>query len=106
MNVNKIVEYWTKGKEKEAQKILIEIEEDRNLVFERNKRGICIEEESRRLKMLEEVKRKYLEQEEVKWRLKSGAIFLVEGDEHTFFFLQDYDKHCKNINSYTKTNSN
>jgi hypothetical protein len=62
------------------------VEVNLDTLFYQNSSGVFSEEEFKQLKDLENKKRVLLELEETKWRLKSQAIWLLEGDNNTKLF--------------------
>lgn len=62
-----------------------------SLLFGQSIEGVFLEEEKKQLKELEENKRKLLDLEDSKWRMKSWALRLAQGDQNSKFF-QNYAK--------------
>jgi hypothetical protein len=56
------------------------------LLFDNNVAGTFPEDELNDLKALEIKRKELLEKEEVRWRLKSKATWILEGDNNTIFF--------------------
>ena len=52
-------------------------------IYVRYFKGNFEDEVKNRLKILEQAKMKLLEDKEAQWRLKSRALWLANGDEHT-----------------------
>lgn len=84
---------WAKEKAKKAQKELMEIEDQIKLMLDNNNTGIFTKEDINKLKPLEGIKRKILEQEDAKWRLKSRTICFAKGEMR----IQNFFRIMQNI---------
>ena len=71
----------------------MEIEDQIKLMLDNNNTGIFTKEDINKLKPLEGINRKILEQEDAKWRLKSRTICFAKGEMR----IQNFFRIMQNI---------
>ena len=96
--VKKISKKWDENFRRRQQETLKKVEAQIMEMYENNREGVFNSLELHELKKLEAMKESLLLQEENKWRLKSRALWLAEGDQNTKLF-HSYASQRKNINT-------
>jgi hypothetical protein len=86
-----------KGQKKKDDRLLKEVEEGLETLYNSEGFGYLTKTHKLEAKQLEEKKRNILLEKEKEWRLKSRAIWLQAGDENSKFFHR-YANGRKNIN--------
>jgi hypothetical protein len=96
-----VVANWERDKKMKDDRVLREVEEALEVLYNSEGFGYLSEEHKIEVKSLEDKRRIILLEKEKEWRLKSRALWLQVGDENTKFFHR-YANCRKNINSIWK----